>query len=263
MDVFDLTTRTAHVELEYQLAGSGDPVVMLHARPFVTWYGPLVEVLPAWTVLRPRRLVRAGGGAYGLGDDAEAVIALLRHVGLDRAHIVGHSYGGLVALAVAMLDRSVVRSLTLIEPASIGFLAPPDAEVAVAPLLATYRADGPDAAMDQFLRLVGGDDVRPRLDSAVPGAYDDAVAHAPQFFDIELPAVARWSCPPEELGPITEPVLNVLGSETAPRFAQGADLIQRWLPHAVRETVAGTNHLLIAERPTTVGALLEAFWRAA
>ena len=32
---------------------------------------------------------------------------------------------------------------------------------------------------------------------------------------------------------------------------------------AVRETVAGTNHLLIAERPTTVGALLEAFWRAA
>jgi len=54
---------------------------------------------------------------------------------------------------------------------------------------------------------------------------------------------------------------NMLGSESAVRFGQGADLIQQWLPHAVRATIPQTNHLLIADRPQAVAEHLDTFWR--
>ena len=246
---------------EYDVVGRGDPVVMVHARPFASWYGPLVGHLSDWSVLRYRRTVRTADGDFGIGDDAEAVAGLLRHAGMSRPHVVGHSYGALVALALATRDESTIGSLALIEPASLGFLPPGDAEAAVAPLIASYRGEGPEAAMDRFLTLVCGDDYRTVLERAVPGAFDDAVATAVQFFEVEVPAVVRWTCDSAAVEALSRPVLNVLGSESAARFAQGADLISRWLPHAVRATVPQANHLLIADRPHAVAEHLDRFWR--
>jgi pimeloyl-ACP methyl ester carboxylesterase len=261
VDVFECSTNSADVVFEYEFAGSGDPVVTLHARPFVTWYGPLVGQLTGWTVLRYRRVVNPRDGDFGIDDDAAAVAALLRHVGFARPHIVGHSYGGLVALALAMRGEPAVASLALLEPASSGFLAPEAAAAAMAPLLTMYRDEGAEAAMDQFLRLVCGADYRAVLERAVPGAFDDAAATAVQFFEVELPAVAQWSCVATDVEVVTQPVLNLLGNSSSPRFVESADLIQRWLPHAVRETISGGNHLLIADRPQAVAERLEAFWR--
>ena len=172
---------------------------------------------------------------------------------------MGHSYGGLVALALAMRNQS--GSLALLEPAGTGFLSQPEAKAAMAPILATYHTEGAAAGMDQFLRLVGGDGYRAVLDRAVPGALADAAAHATQFFDVEWPAVARWSCGADDVAPITQPVLNVVGGESPLRFTRVADLIQSWLPQALRHTVDGTNHLLIADQPQAVAAVLDTFWR--
>jgi pimeloyl-ACP methyl ester carboxylesterase len=261
VEVFEVATGPAEVAFEYDVVGHGDPVVMVHARPFASWYGPLVAHLPVWSVLRYRRTVRTGGGDFGIGDDAAAVAGLLRHVGMSGPHVVGHSYGGLVALSLATRDESTVRSLALIEPASLGFLPPDEAEAAVAPLITTYRDEGPEAAMDRFLALVGGHDYRTVLERAVPGAFDDAVATAVQFLEVELPAVVRWTCDTHAVEALARPVLNMLGNESAARFAQGADLIQRWVPRAVRATIPRTNHLLIADRPEAVAEHLDRFWR--
>jgi pimeloyl-ACP methyl ester carboxylesterase len=261
VEVFEVATGTADVVFEYDLVGSGRPVVLLHARPFVTWYGPLVDHLSGWSVLGYRRTVVSGGADFGIGDDAEAVAALVRHVGLSWPHVVGHSYGGLVALALAMRGDPAVGSLALLEPAASGFLDPAEAEAAMAPLMMMYRAEGPETAMEQFLALVGGADYHAVLKSATPDAFDDAMATAVQFFEVELPAVVRWSCGAADVEVISRPVLNVVGSESSARFADGAELIQRWLPHAVRETVAGANHLLIADRPQAVAERLNTFWR--
>ena len=53
----------------------------------------------------------------GRPDDAEADGALVADLIGDGAHLVGHSYGGCVALAAAVRNPSAVHSLTLIEPA--------------------------------------------------------------------------------------------------------------------------------------------------
>jgi pyruvate dehydrogenase E2 component (dihydrolipoamide acetyltransferase) len=51
---------------------------------------------------------------------ADAVVGVLDAVGAERAHLVGHSMGGAVALAVAARDLGRVASLTLIAPSGFG-----------------------------------------------------------------------------------------------------------------------------------------------
>ena len=55
-----------------------------------------------------------------LGVLADAVTGVLDALGADRAHLVGHSLGGAVALAVAARDLARIASLTLIAPSGFG-----------------------------------------------------------------------------------------------------------------------------------------------
>lgn len=59
-------------------------------------------------------------GAGTLAEMAESVIALMRAEGIERAHLVGHSMGGAVALEVANLEPQRVASLALIASAGLG-----------------------------------------------------------------------------------------------------------------------------------------------
>ena len=197
---------------------------------------------------------------FGIDDDAEFCARLLGHVGFDHAHLVGHSYGGLVALALACRDDVHPRSIALLEPASSGLLSPEEAAAGLAPLMDASRSQGPELAMDLFLRAVCGDEYREILDRLVPEAVPDAMAHAEQFFRVELEAVANWSFGPDAAGCIDVPVLHAVGAESAPRFVHGAALIESWLPQSVRYELPGTGHLMMAQNPTAMAERLERFW---
>ena len=94
------------IELSYQLHGRGERVVLVHASPFVSWYGPLVAQLADFSTLTYRRHLRPlDGGGYRpltVAEDAAICARLMDHVGWSTAHIVGHSYGCLVALQLAL-----------------------------------------------------------------------------------------------------------------------------------------------------------------
>ncbi len=70
-----------------------------------------------WQVVVPDRPGHGRSPAPGRPDDAEADGRWVADLLGDGAHLVGHSFGACVALAAAALRPSVVRSLTLIEPA--------------------------------------------------------------------------------------------------------------------------------------------------
>ncbi len=248
------------VEVDYEVIGTGEQVAFLHARPFVSWYSPLVELLSSYSVLRYQRTPPSNRPGFGVDDDAALSARLLEHVGFDHAHLVGHSYGALVALAVACRDDLHPRSIALLEPATSGLLSPEEAMAGMAPLLEVYRSKGAEVALDLFLRAVCGDNYRDLLDLHLPGAFEEALAHADQFFRVELDAVAMWSFGPSEASRIDVPVLNVVGADTAPRFIHGAGLIETWLPHSIRYELPGTGHLLMAQNPTAMAERLEQFW---
>lgn len=73
-----------------------------------------------WQLLVPDRPGHGRSPDPGRPDDAEAdgaLVAELLKAGPEGAHLVGHSFGGCVALAAAAPNPAAVRSLTIIEPA--------------------------------------------------------------------------------------------------------------------------------------------------
>ena len=260
MDRFDFDD----VELSYEIGDGGEPVVFVHAAPFVSWYDPLLDQLPGFTTLTYQRLLRKPAeGPYRpltVAEDAATCARLMDHVRWSRAHVVGHSYGALVALQMAIDTPSRVHSVVLLEPATRGISSSAHVVETLQPVIAAYRAGDVAGAVDGFLRLVCGDDYRPALAHVVPGAFDEAIAAADQFFQAEMSAVQQWSFGPSEAERVTQPVLNAVGSDTVPRFVEGAELIQSWFPDAERFSVPGAGHLLMVQNPTAVGDGLREFF---
>ena len=59
---------------------------------------------------------------------------------------------------------------------------------------------------------------------------------------------------------VTQPVLNVLGARSAPRFVEGSDLIQSWFPRAQRLSVPDAGHLLMVQNPAGLARGLRGFF---
>jgi pimeloyl-ACP methyl ester carboxylesterase len=251
------------VELAYEVEGTGDRVVLVHASPFTGWYAPLVPHLAGAEVLRYRRTLRpVGAGPYRpltVAEDAAICARLMDEVGWARAHVVGHSYGALVALGLAVGEPGRAHSLALLEPAARGIGSAEQVVAALQPVFVAYRGGDKPLAVDLFLRTVCGEGYRPVLDRVLPDAFDDSVGHADLFFQAEMPAVQQFSFGAEDAGRVTQPVLNVLGAVSVQRFVEGAELVQSWFPDAERFVVPHTGHLLMVQEPAAVAAGLAAF----
>ena len=120
--------------VEYLELGNGEPVVLLHSSgsSSAQWRALAERLGDRYRVIAPD-LYGYGGTAHWPGGrpfhlecEAEIVLALLERVN-DRAHLVGHSYGGAVALHVAGSRCDLLRSLTLIEPVAFNLLRKSDA----------------------------------------------------------------------------------------------------------------------------------------
>jgi pimeloyl-ACP methyl ester carboxylesterase len=96
----------------------------------------------------------------------------MRKLGIERAHIAGHSSGVAMALQLALDAPEAAHTLTLMEPTRP---APPTATQArfgqeiVQPAVRHYQAGDPAGAVDTFVRSVVGPGYRPALDRGLPG----------------------------------------------------------------------------------------------
>ena len=244
------------IALTYELKGAGERVVLVHASPFVSWYTPLIERLTGFSTLLYRRdLRKTDAGTYRrltVAEDAAICVRLMAHVGWERAHVVGHSYGALVALQMVTSTAERVGTLSLLEPAIRGIPSSAAVLRALVPVVTTYKLGDTAGAVDAFLRLVCGDRYRAVLDRMIPNAFSEALAYADLFFQTEMPAIAEWSFGPADAARVTRPVLNVLGAESAQRFVEGSELLQSWFPKAEQLSVPAAGHLLMVQNPTAV-----------
>lgn len=109
-----------------------------------------------WTLLVPDRPGYGKSPSIGVKDfeqDAPYIAELLG----DGAHLVGHSYGGIVALYAAALRPAAVRSLVVIEPPVFQIAAgDPQVDQLAADFIALFRdTTDPEAFMREFLALSG------------------------------------------------------------------------------------------------------------
>src|SRR5262245_15311384 len=251
------------LELEYEIRGAGEPIVLVHHGAGARWFSPLLEE-PALTcryqLLRYHRAGYAGSSPLvaplTFAQEAANFRALMRHLGLDRAHVVGHSASGCIALQIALDLPDIVRSVALLEPALLAVPSP--AEVPRA--LELYRAGETIAAVDTFLRGTCGQHYRAILEKAIPGAVDQALADADTFFSHELPALRKWSFASDEARRVRQPVLAVVGETSDARFQQRQKLLLEWLPNVEPFVLAGAGHLLHLQNPSGMADGLAAFF---
>jgi pimeloyl-ACP methyl ester carboxylesterase len=202
-------------------------------------------------------------GPLSLAQHAAHGCALLRHLGIARAHIVGHSSSGNVALQLALDAPDVVRSLALLEPALMSVPSAVTSRAFVGKAVERYRAGDRAGAVDTFLRGTCGPGYRAVLDSVLPASFDQAVADAATFFQQELPALQQWSFGPDDARRITQPVLAVAGErslELDPIWGERHELLLTWLPHVEPFVVPNATHLLEVEQPRSISEALAGFF---
>src|SRR5688572_9980037 len=96
------------VSLAYEAVGSGESVVCIHGAFVADTFRPLVaqpNLSGRYRLLTYHRRGYAAsslGGPATISQEARDCRALLDHLGVEQAHVVGHSYGGCVALQLAL-----------------------------------------------------------------------------------------------------------------------------------------------------------------
>ena len=265
------TSRINGAEIEYEVIGDGEPVLFLHGVLLGDSFQPMLAepgMADSHRCITWHRRGYAGsrpGPSFDSVEEAAAdARALLEHLGIGRAHVVGHSYGGCVALQLALDAPERVHSLALVEAA---LLAGPSEQAYRDALQRNVQAFDPGNAaafVDEFIgaRWPG---YRPVLDAELPGAFEQAVADASTVFEGELPGLGRWSFDEAAARTINLPTLTILGGDSdaiGRRFGDAHRWLLATLPNADEVVLPGMTHLPQMQDPAFVAGAISRFWTA-
>lgn len=257
------------IVLEYADAGAGEPVVCIHGAFIADTFGPLRSVpglADRYRLITYHRRGYAGSshapGPVSVAQQAADCRALLGHLGVERAHVVGHSFGGCIALQLALDAPDTVHSLALLEPGLMVGASARSYREALLRGVRRYREVGAAVVVDEFLaaRWPG---YRAALDQVLPEAFTQAVADAATWFETEVPAALDWCFGEREARRIAQPVLSVLGERSAAlwdRFGETHRLLLEWLADAEGFILPGATHFLQMENPPGMAAALADFF---
>lgn len=249
------------VDLEYEVKGSGEPVLLI--SPVVA--DGFLPFLSAPALVDRYRLIRYHRRGWcgsthpappvSVRDHVADAAALLEHLGVSRAHVAGHSTGGVIALQLAFDRPDLVHTLALLEP--LIFSVPSAGELVerAANSVKAYQDGDRDTAVAGFLSVVSGlewETCRAVIDEHVPGAVAQLIADADTLFGVELPAVGAWEFGPGQAATIAQPVLSVSGTNTEQLWVEVAALLRSSFPQIEELTIEGVGHLLHMQRPTPV-----------
>ena len=232
----------------FELAGDGRSLLLVHGTTadHTTWRvsGPLLaKRFRVVAMDRRGRGASADGEAYSIErefDDVAAVVDTLATEAGRPIDIVGHSYGGRVALGAALRTASLRRVVAYESaPTNDGpSYLPPGVRDRLAEL---SRAGDHEAMLAAFMTEVVGltaDDLaRFRADAVWP----KRVAAAGTILR-EVDGEASGLASLEVLGSVTIPVLQVLGSASLAAFARAVAALDARLPNGRVVVIDGARH---------------------
>ncbi len=269
--------------LQYTEEGAGEAVVFVHgsASDCRTWRAQIDALAKGYRAIAysrryhwPNRPI-ANGEDYAMAQHVADLGALLRSLGAAPAHLAGHSYGGFVALLLALREPALVRSLVLSEPPVVTLfvsnqpqpaemlrllLTRPATAVAIARLGATGIGPATAAArrgdMEKVMRQMGQAVLGPQFYAGLSAQRRDQVranAIAAEFLGSGFPPLDE-----QALRAMDRPVLLVNGQCSPRVFHHLAHRLAELLPCARRIEIPGASHLVHEDNaPAYNAALLE------
>jgi pimeloyl-ACP methyl ester carboxylesterase len=170
----------------------------------------------------------------------EDVRVLLDHLKIERAHLVGHSFGGGVALDFALLYPTRVASLVLVGAGPSGFAPPEDERKAAMAIFAAVK-QGDEAIVSAWIAhpmwAIARDQPALREELAAITRRNLAPFRmtAPPYRPLTPPAVGR-------LAEIKAPVLVVVGDRDTPGNRQASELLSQQIAGAKSMVIPGADH---------------------
>jgi pimeloyl-ACP methyl ester carboxylesterase len=246
----------------YREAGAGEPILLLHCSSGSSgaWLPVLEHLSRDYRALAPDLLGYGRSAPWSrdavLLPGAElGVIRALLDVVRRPAHLVGHSYGGTVALDAARRFPERVASLTLIEPVAFHLLRradEPDGWREVRTLAEHYlalldvRQDA--AAAEAFVDYWTGPKAWQQMSEAV---RDNAVRSAAKVA-AEWRLMLATADDLETIAGISAPTLLVCGGRTRRPARRVVEVLRQALPHARHCDIADAGHMSPLTHPAAV-----------
>ncbi len=281
------TVQVNGVNLTYSEKGQGDPVVLVHGGPgdYRGW-SPQVGIFSQKyrTISYSRRCSYPNNYTGDYTDDtvannAEDLADFIRKLELAPAHLVGHSFGGFIAILCALRHPELVRSLALAEPAAMSiiinnpqnpvnllalFLKSPSTATALIRLAsrsfipgqkAIRRGEFQEAAKIFVNGVNGKEDAFDQL----PVSIREMMLQNAKTLIGETDASKLPRFGPEDARKISAPTLLVKGELSPKIFHRVVDALAQQIPNNEVVTIEGASHGLPLERPDEFNAAVLRF----
>lgn len=248
------------VQVGYHVAGSGDPIVIVHGSISAGrhWFG-VVEQLAAdhacYVLDRRGRDASSDSENYSLATEADDITTLLGIAGADDAVLLGHSYGAIATLE-AVRRGAAPRKLALYEP-PLPYESPTAGEHLAPYAEAIGRGDNEAAmliACDHFLRV-------PRAETALyqqSPLWPDLLALAPTWTR-ELREIDLTTDRLDAYAALSLPTLLLIGSLSPAHLVGASHWLQARMPDATVVTLPDQGHLANVLAPHLVADAVAAF----
>lgn len=236
--------------LYYDIAGEGEPLVLLHGFSLDTrvWQ-PQVQAFA-----RDHRVVRYDLRGFGRSDPPDGtgyfhhqdLAALLDWLGMEAATLLGHSTGGSIALDFAVAHPERTRGLILFGAIAGGYEFSPEFAAALGAIFQAAREQGVDVAKARWRNLLAYQPEDPDdaldLDEILVDYSGWHWLNADPVLALEPPALQR-------LDAIRSPVLTLLGEREVPDCHNIARIVNEAVPTARHVVLPGLGHMANLEAP--------------
>lgn len=259
------TVNVGDAELAYVESGTGSPVIWLHGSgPGATGMSNFGGNLPAFEDYRNIVIDLPGWGrsARPATDEplifhaAERVCRAMTALGIERAHLVGNSYGGAVAMRIAMTHPERTDRVVLMAPGGVLPADAPPWPVGLEHLFNYMASEKPSRdEMARFVRLMVYNEAL-ATDALIDERYESSLRAHP-----ELPIPPNFGDLTPDLGLISAPTLLVWGREDQTVPLTWATRILQGIPNAELRVLPHCRHWVQYERAPEFNAIVREFLR--
>lgn len=242
-----------------EIEGEGEPVVMIHGLGGTS--NTFTPLLAAFTRHRTIRFDLPGSGRshrvegpLSLERFVAKALLVMQRAGVDRAHVVAHSMGTIVATHLAASEPRRVASLALFGP----LLAPPEpARAAIRARAAKAREGDMQPIADALLHASVSAETRAKRPTAAAFVRESLMRQDPEGYARSCEALAAMQ--PADTSRIECPALLVTGDEDVVAPPQAVRMMGERIAGSRVEVLRGCGHWTPVEKPEECVGLLKRF----